>query len=548
MMIITRQISSLEKVGFDHMLDCDEITRTTVLRGERYSYQVAVKTERHVQARVSVTSPIIECVKTYAVRNAVMDRNVTVPDGFNDIDYITKDPGLMPDILEPVEDNNNMWMVWPDARSLWIEVNIPEDFKPGEYEIRTVVTHADTGDVIADKTMTIEVLDKVTLPQELIYMRATHIDCIADYHNVEVYSERHWELIEAYLKEAIDVGINVVCVPLHTPPVDIAVGSVRTCVQLVDIKYEDGKYTFGFDKLKRFLQLSKKCGAKYFEMVSMFSQWGADCAPNILVEENGEKTFKFGWHVSATAPEYVDFLKQYLPAIVGVLREEGVEENTFFSISDEPNEEQYDKYRAASDLLRPLLGNTKSFDAVSKYKFYETGLVEYPVTQLDNLDDVLPHKIPTQWVYYCCFPQYLYTNSFLAYTSQRVRILGVLLYKYNLKGFCHWATNFYNSALSRYHINPYTTTSAEGTYPSGDPFILYPTKNGCIPSIRGKVTYDAIGDLNLCRTLEQYIGRDAVVKMIDEVAGFDVTFKEYPRHKNYLLDLREKMIEALRKI
>ena len=134
----------------------------------------------------------------------------------------------------------------------------------------------------------------------------------------------------------------------------------------------------------------------------------------------------------------------------------------------------------------------------------------------------------------------------MAMPSDRVRILGILLYKFDIKGFLHWGLNFYNGEVSRYNINPYVTTSGDGRFPSGDPFILYPSENGAYGSIRGKVTFDAITDMNVCRTLEEYIGRDAVVKLIDECAGMNVDFENYPADKEYLPSLREKMIEMLK--
>ena len=130
-------------------------------------------------------------------------------------------------------------------------------------------------------------------------------------------------------------------------------------------------------------------------------------------------------------------------------------------------------------------------------------------------------------------------------TSHRTRILGIQLYKYNIKGFLQWGLNFYNSSRSLSKINPYVTTSSNGAFPSGDAFILYPSKTGAYPSIRGKVTYEALSDLDLCRTLEKYIGRDEVIRMIDDLAGAPVTFEDYPRDDTYLLTLREKMIERI---
>lgn len=130
--------------------------------------------------------------------------------------------------------------------------------------------------------------------------------------------------------------------------------------------------------------------------------------------------------------------------------------------------------------------------------------------------------------------------------SERVRMLGVLLYRYNVKGFLQWGLNFYNSCQSLARINPYTTTSADMRYQSGDPFILYPAKNGVYTSIRGRLTHQAISDLNLLRTLEKKIGRDAVVELIDGMAGFTPTFDKFPRGKEYILTLREKALDLIK--
>ena len=41
--------------------------------------------------------------------------------------------------------------------------------------------------------------------QSLIYTRWFYADCIADYHDVPIYSDEHFNLIEAYIREAVDV-------------------------------------------------------------------------------------------------------------------------------------------------------------------------------------------------------------------------------------------------------------------------------------------------------------------------------------------------------
>ena len=527
----------------------NEITKGTMLRGERFSYQISLKSDAYAIGNIRIESPLSEYIRIYQVEQSVMDAPVI--DKVEEPGYITTEPGLMPDLLVPIE-NDSLFSVNVTGKTLWLELNLPNDMSAGEYEINFAYEMFDfaepdtTRAVAATKTMTIEVLPLTKKEQSLIYTRWFYVDCIADYHNVPIYSDEHFALIEAYMHEAVDVGINMMLVPIHTPPLDTAIGTERPCVQLVDIKKIGDEYTFGFEKLHRFIDICKRAGIRYYEMAHMFSQWGAKRAANIMVEENGVKSYMFGWHVASTDTAYTDFLKQYVSAISRELDLLGIAENSYFHISDEPSIDRIDAYRTAVEAIRPFIRNCHTFDALSFKEFYEQGIVECPVTMVSHVHEFLPLNVPDQWVYYCCEPQKTYTNSFMAMPSSRTRILGVLIYKYGIKGFLHWGFNFYNSIVSYYKINPYVTTSSDRHHPSGDPFIVYPAKNGAYPSIRGKVTYEAIGDLDLCRTLEEYVGRDGVVKMIDELAGMDVRFDSYPLDSDFFPKLRAAMIEKIK--
>jgi hypothetical protein len=132
-------------------------------------------------------------------------------------------------------------------------------------------------------------------------------------------------------------------------------------------------------------------------------------------------------------------------------------------------------------------------------------------------------------------------NRFIAMPSYRNRILGLQMYKYNVKGFLHWGYNFYNSQFSLAKINPYVTTSADKAFPSGDPFSVYPTLDGVTPSLRGLVFKEALSDIEVCRKLEEYIGKDKVIEMIDTAAGMNVTFADYPRNTTFIPHLIEQM-------
>ena len=105
--------------------------------------------------------------------------------------------------------------------------------------------------------------------------------------------------------------------------------------------------------------------------------------------------------------------------------------------------------------------------------------------------------------------------------------------------------NYYNSWKSYHLINPYITTSADKAYPSGDPFILYPGNDTVYSSLRGESTFDAIQDMRICQTLQNLIGRDKVIKLIDEEAGFSIHFDKYPTDDEFLPRLRRKLITKI---
>lgn len=80
---------------------------------------------------VRVESLLSEYITLYAVKDAVMDYI-----WFEDDDIITNEPGLMPDILVPVSEQNNYYAAVKYVNALWVNVKLPEDVGAGEYDIK----------------------------------------------------------------------------------------------------------------------------------------------------------------------------------------------------------------------------------------------------------------------------------------------------------------------------------------------------------------------------------------------------------------------------
>ena len=555
MNVTVKQLSSLRKIRSVQDLSGEEIRRQTVLAGERVSYQISLVSDTYLDLTVSAGGALSDGVKLYTVNDVIMDVAVTAKDlDPDEEDYLSYTPGTMPDLLRPLAEQRNRISVPANRKpvTLWVRVDIPKAAAPGISPVTVTLSglspQADAAPFSCECSMELTVLPFILPDQRLIYTRWFYADCIADYHKVPVWSEAHWALVEKYVAAAADTGINMILVPVHTPPLDTAVGTRRTCVQLVDIEKADDQYRFDFTRFRRFIAICKAHGIQYFEIAHMFSQWGAKCAPNIQVTENGVKDWLFGWHVAADSELYTIFLRQYIAAISAELEREGISERTYFHISDEPNLGTMATYRRASELIRPLLKGSRTFDALSEYAFYEQGLVECPVTAVNHLAPFLAHDVPDQWAYYCVSQQKQVTNSFLADPSYRTRIAGFQMYRWRIKGFLQWGFNFYNSRVSLYPVDPYLTTSSGGAFPSGDGFIVYPGQDTVYTSLRAEVFYDALQDIRTCEALEGLIGRAAVEKMIDDAAGYELTFDHYPKEERFLGGLRAAMVEKIREL
>jgi hypothetical protein len=217
----------------------------------------------------------------------------------------------------------------------------------------------------------------------------------------------------------------------------------------------------------------------------------------------------------------------------------------WFHVSDEPHEVHLEQYAKAKEILKPLIQGSHHIDALSSYEFYQKNLVDCPVVATDHIGAYLDAKVKNLWCYYCCGQGYKLSNRFLSMPSYRNRILGVQLYKYDIKGFLHWGYNFYYSQFSRKKIDPYSVTDADLAFPSGDAFSVYPIENGVTPSLRQKVFSNGLEDVRLLMLLEQRIGREATLELLARVAGMEITFTEYPHDELFFKKLYDAIFETL---
>ena len=549
--------SSMEKVMIDKMPLSEELKSASILKNERFSFQITYEFVPGIGKRVyPVHFEIKSELKDYITVRKVgyVPAEMPLYPGWKDDAVLSDKPGLYPDTLLPLKKN----VIKPHQNmydTLWFTLDTEGKVEAGIYEITVEFKYERKAekegeeDVLhtAAKTLQVEIIDAYLPEQTLCYTQWFHADCLASHYKVEIFSEKHWEIIENFMKTAVKNGHNVIFTPVFTPPLDTAVGGERPTTQLLDIEINQGKYSFKFDKLDRWIALSQKIGYKYFEMPHLFTQWGAAYCPKIMATVDGEYKKVFGWENKSNSPEYRDFLANYLPAITAYMEEKGLKDYTFFHYSDEPREHHLATYKEAVAGAAKYLEGWRCMDAISEVDYYKKGLVKNVVTPHYRSENFLKEDIENLWIYYCCGHYDYYSNRFLVYPLWRTRILGLQLFRNNIPGFLQWGYNFYYTEHSIDVINPYCVTDAGRAFPAGDPFSVYPAEDGgCIESIRMVSFYEGIQDMRALELLADMIGKEKVNELIDDIAGMKVTFNEYPANAYFIQTLRRKVNELIK--
>jgi len=552
-MIQTKITSSLEKCFPDSSIaEYPILAHLSALKNERLSFQFLYTddtVDTSIPYRANSYSLQIEGIEKGLVSvRRVESVPVTIPslNEGGDGNFLRTAPGLYPDPLFPLH-QGGIFVMRGQLQSLWVEINLSERLPAGEYSITLKLIDGQK-EVHAKNTLKLTIIDALLPPQEMILTQWFHCDCLANYYNVDVWSEEHWHIVENFAATAAKNGINMLLTPVHTPPLDTAVGGERKTVQLVDVTVENGEYSFNFDKLDRWIEMCNRVGIRYFEIAHLFTQWGARCAPKIMATVDSEYKRIFGWKTDATSEEYTTYLRAFLSAFLAHMKARGDDKRCYFHISDEPNQLHVDYYRAAKASVADILQGYTIMDALSNLEFYQDGLVDLPIPASDHIEPFIKAGIKGLWTYYCCSQAVGVSNRFIAMPLWRTRSIGLQFYKFNIVGFLHWGYNFYNAALSKNPINPYIDTCAGHMFPAGDAFSVYPEQDGtALESVRILSFYEALQDVRAFRLAETICGRERVIEEMERIFGEEIRFDRCAKSAHPLLEIRERINEMIAK-
>lgn len=546
-MIQAKLISSLEKCfpGTD-IGGLTPLERVSALRGERLSLQLACREDDPAKPhRAWYTPRLTGPLAPYSSVRLVDFIPSLMPayPGKSDDNYLSKEPGLYPDLLSELPMEGRLPVCNFETRCAWITIEIPQDFAGGRCELSVGLYAGEEAVALSSAEVTVV---PAALPEQKMYVAQWfHCDCLADYYNVRVFSERHWEIIENFARTAVRNGINTLLTPVFTPPLDTAIGRERRTVQLVEVSADNGEYVFGYEKLDRWIDMCDRIGIKHLEISHFFTQWGAAHAPKVIARVGGRKKRVFGWDTDASGVEYSRFIRAFITDFISHMKARGDDGRCIFHISDEPNAKNIEQYGRSRAVVADLLEGYMSMDALSNIEFWRRGFVRTPCASNNHIEPFLEAGVPGLWTYYCCSQGVGVSNRFFAMPGARTRSIGMQFYKYGIAGFLQWGYNFYYNQGSYDFVNPYLDSTGGYFVPSGDAYSVYPSRDGrALESMRLAQFCEALQDRAAMELCESYYGRERVVAELEAVVG-EIKFSKCPGKSSEMLAARERVNELI---
>ena len=561
-MLKTKIVSSQQKAFIDDSIDAyPTLNKISVLRGERLSIQLLYVDEgkeylpKRPYCTLELSGTLAKGATVRDVRSVPVERPIH-PDAY-DSNYLRTTPGIYPDVLTPLRYGGKFIISRDKLRSLWIELTVPEDVSgvlPLEASIFIEsASVGETGDAVFERTeisrntVDVEVIPKSLPEQDLIFTQWFYADGLAGYYDEPAWSERHWRIVEEFIKIGARRGRNMIYTPLLTPALNVLPPSERIPTQLVGITVTDGKYSFDFSRLDRWIDICKRAGVRYYEISHFYHQDQALHSAHVYGTRDGKYGRLFGWNTLALDPEYVRFLRELIPAFLDHMRALGLDRQCYFHISDEPTKKNIDHYVKVKSNVSDLLVGYTIMDALSEVEFYKSGAVECPVPVTKKIEPFLEESIENRWCYYAGFTTVDCANVLCAMPSWRGRSLAMQMFKYDIKGLLHWGYNYYNNRASGDVINPYLDLAGEDWVAAGDTFVVYPAQDGTpIESLR-MITYEEIiTDYRAMRLAESLTSHTEVVKAMETALGDTITFRRCATTEAEILAVRDAVNELIK--
>lgn len=523
------QVDPLVKVFRDAAPTDDLLQPIDLARGEQAVWQVAVRSPKDI-GKVSVVVSDLKSgrntLKGLRVRTVgYVPVNQPMPDPPKDA--LRKPPCEFPD---PLLETSSFELKANETQPVWIDVKIPADAKKGQYKADLkVMARIDGRDV------------SVKIPLKANVYPVNAVKSRLWITNWYFPSTKFLQIAPKAGESAEEAQARVIAKSMAEHRQNV--GLIQTYALT---KYElgpDGKIKFDFTDFDRRVQIFIDAGVigriEGGHLGGRVGDWNSQFNVNAQVVENG-KLVSEGVDPSSKEAEW--FFSQFLPALNQHLKDKGWLDIYMQHLADEPIASNIDSYRAISRLVHEFMPGVKTIDACHTKEL--VGALDVWVPQLNYFAESYSHYQERQkageevWIYTCVYPQGEYANRFIELPLIKTRLLHWINFKYNATGYLHWGFNYWNQVDDPYK----TLISPEWFLPAGDPWIVYPGKDGLVDSIRYETMRDGIADYELLCQLKEK-NPDLAKKIADRHI---LSFDKYDIDPVAFRKSRKEILEALK--
>ena len=508
-MIRLIQKSLLEKVRTDRAPFGTFFDTATALVGEEFSYQIVLYSDHE-----NMEPYILEnCSDLPAHIYRVDQVPIPWPHYQTDRpkDYITDLPGILPDRLTPIKDGDTL-LIGPIPVVLWISFRTSFN---GKFRCRFRI-YSDLEEVYSN--FLLEVLNFEPLPVSFKVYEHIYPTAIAESHHIPLFCDTHWELLGRYFELAAEHGVSDLLVPVF-PSVYPSI-KISEPIQLVEIKQSGNDLVFNYDLLDSYLCSAVTNGIRNFVFPPLFPDISKEQCLPFKLSVYDKKTPLFDTSTSCFDPEYRKFLCNYLRKLIKHILGLNLNVSLSFQLTDGVKHEDLSAYFECREMVYNIIKRFRILDPVSDVELYETKCFAAPFVPLEKMNEFLNASLHYPTFYFDPRSHSAPADLLIAGDSARLRLLGLLSFKYKLSGLFNRGFNF-NDPWMR--------------YPSGALSLVYPGEEGPLPSIRLKLLYYALQDLYALEALRKFLPDKRIFSMIDRVCSNKMNIFEFRDTINRLL-------------
>ena len=450
-----------------YSLDCSDVVSDCAVnnavawRGERVNLQLVVENGAK-ESRVEYRFSDLKCGRSVIPAENVVGGFVlpVLTDRFTGCGRHEVDAHGEVPVADRITVSDTTILAVGARRGLWLTVQVPQNAKPGAYKGTVELVSAGKK---SRYSYTVKVIDR-TLPAPKEW--AFHLDlwqnpyAIARVHNVELWSDEHFEAMRPYMLKLASAGQKAITATLIDRPWDGQTydpfGSMVTWV-----KKADGTWWYDFTIFDRWVEFMMECGIdkeitcfsmipwklsfRYYDQAT-HSHKNINCAP-------GEEA-------------YARFWGGMLSAFSAHLKEKGWFEKTFISM----DERSLQQMQAAIKVIKEYAPGMKISMAGNYHPEIEADIHDYCL-DIFAYGAYTPELLAARRAqgkvstyYTCCSAEY--PNLFTFSDPADAAFIALEALAKDLDGYLRWA---YNS---------WTVTPEEDSrftaWPAGDTYVVYP--------------------------------------------------------------------------